>query len=153
MDMPGELPSGPVPPLSPIAAYVGQTVAEIRFPKVPERNQGHLRDLLPQKVNQPLDRDRIRDGIVALYGTGLFSDIQVEAEKLPNNQVAIIFVTVGNYFIGTVSVTGEPPRPSANQIISTTKLQLGEIHTDDGAARRSGNQITGYHRLTGADRN
>jgi len=138
-DMPGELPSGPAPPLSPIAAYIGRVVGEIRFPKVPDREQPHLRDLLPQKQGQPLERDHIRDGIVALYNTGLFSDIQVEAETLPGNQVAVTFVTVGNYFVGTVSVTGDPGRPSANQIISTTKLQLGEIYTEDKLVRAQSN--------------
>ncbi len=153
MDLPGELPEGPVPPLSPIAAYVGRAVGEVRFPKVPERERGHLLDLLPQKLGQPLDRDRIRDGIVALYNTGLFSNIEVEAENLPANQVAITFVTVANFFVGTVSVTGEPNRPSANQIISTTKLQLGEIYTDDKLARAKSNIVqslseNGFYRAT-----
>jgi outer membrane protein assembly complex protein YaeT len=152
-DLPGELPVGPIPPLSPIAAYLGRVVGEIRFPNVPERERARLLSLLPQKVGQPLDRDRIRDGIVALYNTGLFSDIQVEAENLPDNQVAITFVTVRNFFIGTISVTGEPGRPSANQIISTTKLQLGEIYSDDKLARAQSNVLellaeNGYYRAS-----
>jgi len=152
-DLPGELPVGPIPPLSPIAAYLGKVVGDIRFPKVPERERSHLAALLPQKQGQELDRDRIRDGIVALYNTGLFSDIQVEAEDLPSHQVAITFVTVGNFFIGTVSVTGEPSRPSANQIISTTKLQLGEIYAEDKLVRAQSNVLqllaeNGYYRAS-----
>ena len=64
-DLPGELPEGPIPPLSPIASYAGRVVGEIRFPKLPERERPHLLDLIPQKQGQPLDRDHIRDGIVA----------------------------------------------------------------------------------------
>ena len=150
-DLPGELPTGPVPPLSPIAAYVGRVVGDIRFPKVPERERSHLLGLLPQKQGQPLNRDHIGEGIVALYNTGLFSDIQVEAEDLPGNQVGVTFITVGNFFVGTISVTGEPSRPSTNQIISTTKLQLGEIYTDDKLVRAQSNVLqllaeNGYYR-------
>lgn len=110
-------------------------------------------DLLLQKQGQPLDRERIREGILALYNTGLFSDIEVEAENLPANQVAITFITVANLFVGTVSVTGEPSRPSANQIISTTKLQLGEIYTDEKLARAKSNVLqslaeNGYYRAS-----
>ncbi len=152
-DLPGELPEGPIPPLSPIASYAGRVVGEIRFPKLPERERPHLLDLIPQKQGQPLDRDHIRDGIVALYNTGLFSDIQVEADNLSSNQVAITFVTVANFFVGTISVTGEPSRPSTNQIISTTKLQLGEIYTTDKLERAKQNILqslaeNGYYRAT-----
>jgi outer membrane protein assembly complex protein YaeT len=139
-DMPGETPTGPIPPLSPIAPYVGRVVHEIRFPSVPDRDRQHLLDLVAQKAGVPLDRDSIGASIVTLYATGSFSDIQVEAEK-SGDQVDITFQTVSNYFVGTVTVTGEPGRPSANQIASTTKLQLGEIYTPDKLARAQKNVL------------
>jgi len=153
LDLPGELPEGPIPPLSAITAYVGRTVGNLRFSKVPQREWDHLLALVPQKKGQPLERDHIRDGVIALYNTGLFSNIEVEAEKLPDNQVAITFVTEANFFVGTVSVTGEPSRPSANQIISTSKLQLGEIYSSDKLDRAKSNILqllaeNGYYRAT-----
>ncbi|MGC2196391.1 MAG: POTRA domain-containing protein, partial [Terriglobales bacterium] len=46
---------------------------------------------------------------------------------------------VNNYFIGSVSAEGDPGRPSANQIVSATKLQLGEIYTPEKLERANKN--------------
>ena len=116
-------------PLGPVSAYVGQPVREVRLTGIAEREKDHLRQLLPQKVGQPLDRDLVRESVNVLFNTGLFADIKVEAQKDDGGQVILTFVLVGNYFIGAVSVEGEPGRPSANQIISATKFQLGEAYS------------------------
>ena len=87
-------------------------VAEIRFKAVAEREKDHLRQLLPQKLGQPLNRELLRDSVKVLFDTGLFADIQVEAEKTADNQVILTFTTIGNYFVGSVTVDGEPGRPS-----------------------------------------
>jgi len=126
-----QAPSGPVPPLSAIAAYAGSPVREINFKGVPDREREHLLEFVSQKIGQPLDRDQIRRSIENLYASGLFSDIEVQAEKAPDDSVILTFVLVNNSFIGTIDVTGETARPSANQIISATKLQLGEIYTQE----------------------
>jgi outer membrane protein insertion porin family len=126
---PGEVPLGPIPPLSAIAAYVGLPVREIHFKGVPDREQPHLAQFVSQKTGQTLNRAAIRDSIRSLYATGLFYDIQVEADKTSDNELILTFVMVRNYFIGTVDVVGGGGRPSTNQLISTTKLQLGEIYT------------------------
>ncbi|MGC2197683.1 MAG: POTRA domain-containing protein, partial [Terriglobales bacterium] len=117
--------------LGPISAYLGLPVREIRFALVPAREQDHLRQLLPQKVGQPLNRELVRDSLKLLFDTGLFADVQVESEKTPDSQVILTFSGVNNYFIGSVSAEGDPGRPSANQIVSATKLQLGEIYTPE----------------------
>ena len=51
----------------------------------------------------------------------------------------LTFATVNNYFIGSVNVEGEPGRPSANQIISATKFQLGEVYTQEKLDRAQKN--------------
>ena len=103
--------------------YLGHPVREIRLTGIAEREKEHLRQLLPQKVGEPLDRDRVHDSVNVLFNTGLFADIKVEAEKTEDDQVVLTYAMINNYFIGSVSVDGEPSRPSANQIISTTKFQ------------------------------
>ena len=125
----------PAAPLGPISAYLGLPVQEIRFGGVPEREKAHLRELLPQKIGRPLDRDLVRDSVKVLFDSGLFADIQVEADKTADDQVILTFTTVANYFIGAVTVDGDPGRPSANQIVSATKFQLGEIYSPEKLER------------------
>ncbi len=110
-------------------------MSEIRFTVIAEREKEHLRQLLPQKVGEPLDRDRVHDSVNVLFNTGLFADIKVEAEKADDGQVILTFALVSNYFIGSVSVEGESGRPSANQIISATKFQLGEVYSPEKLER------------------
>jgi outer membrane protein assembly complex protein YaeT len=121
--------------LGPISEYLGLAVREIRFNGVPFREHDHLRQLLPQKVGEPLSREQVRDSIKTLFATGLFADIQVEAEKSSDNQVILIFSSVGNYFVGSITVEGDPGRPSANQLVSATKLQLGEVYSPEKLER------------------
>jgi outer membrane protein insertion porin family len=127
------------PPLGPISVYLGLPVREIRFTGIAEREKEHLRQLLPQKVGQPLDRDEVRDSVRTLFDTGRFADIQVQAEKTPDHQVILTFSTVSNYFIGSVNAQGDPGRPSANQIVSATKFQLGEVYTPEKLERAQKN--------------
>jgi outer membrane protein insertion porin family len=131
----------PNPALGPISAYLGLPVREIRFVGVAVREQDHLRRLLPQKVGQPLNRELVRDSVKVLYDTGLFADIKVQAEKTPDNQVTLTFASVSNYFVGSVTAEGEPGRPSANQIVSATKLQLGEVYTPERLERANKNVL------------
>ena len=73
-------------PLGPVSAYLELPVREIRFSGVAEREKDHLRQLLPQKVGQPLNRDSIRDSVKVLYDSGLFADIQVRLRKPPTTR-------------------------------------------------------------------
>src|ERR1700758_774336 len=128
-----------VPPFGPISSYLGIPVAEIRFKAVAEREKDHRRELIPQKVGKPLDRELVRESVKLLFDTGLFADLQVEAEKNSNDQVILTLSTISNYFVGSINVEGDPGRPSANQIVSSTKFQLGEVYTPDRMERAQKN--------------
>jgi outer membrane protein assembly complex protein YaeT len=143
----------PTAPFGPISPFLGLPVSEIRFRGVPEREKDHLRQLVPQKMDKPLDREVVRESLNALYATGLFADLQVEAEKAPDNQVILTFVAVNNYFVGSLNVDPDPGRPSANQIISATKFQLGEVFTPEKLERAQKNILqlmagNGFYRAT-----
>ena len=86
-----------------------------------------LRQLLAQKTDEPLDRDKIRTSLRALYATGRFSTLQVEAEPSQQNGLSLVFVATENYFNGDVNVVGTPTKtnPKAHQLIESTKLDLG----------------------------
>jgi outer membrane protein insertion porin family len=131
------------------AKYEGKNVRSVDLPGVQERDRQHLLQLLPQKVGAPLQRDLVRDCIRILYGTGLFADI--EAEAAPSGDgVALTFVTAPNYFVGAVQIEGAPAHPSANQIVNASKLQLGELYTQEKRDRALENirqrmQENGYY--------
>ena len=143
------------PPLSAtdaMAKYQGLVVGEIRWPHVvSQSDQNNLRQMLPQKQGAPLDRDLIRQSIQALYVTGRFSDIRVEAEKTPDGNVALSFVTTPNYFVGEVLVEGAPRRPTSGQIVNASKFTLGEPFSNEKMERALVNikelaEQNGYYR-------
>jgi outer membrane protein assembly complex protein YaeT len=56
-----------------------------------------------------------------------------------------------NFFVGAINVEGAPTRPTANQIVNASKLQLGELFTNDKLNRGLENirqllEENGYHR-------
>ena len=132
------------------SGYEGKVVQGVDLPGIAERDRSHLVQLLPQKVGTPLERDQVRDSIRALYATGRFADIQ--AEVAPSGDgVLLTFVTSANFFVGAVNVDGAPTRPNANQIVNSSKLQLGELYTLDKLNRALDNirqlmQENGYYR-------
>src|SRR5712692_5841734 len=146
-------PPQPSPALGSMASYQGLTVQSIDFPDRPESDRERLRQLIPQKPGEPLDRDRIRESIQALHATGRFADVRVEAERTASGQVAVAFVTSPNYFIGGVNVEGTPSRPAPNQVANATKFQLGELFTHEKLDRALKNmkqlmEENGYYRST-----
>jgi outer membrane protein assembly complex protein YaeT len=141
---PPGLPSG----LGSMSAYVGRTVQSVELPGLSDSVR--LRDMLPQKSGQPLDRDQVRESIRILFATGRFADIQ--AEVTPSREAVVLtFTTSLNFFVGAVDVEGAPGHPSYNQIVNASKFQLGELYTLDKLDRALQNvrqlmQENGYYR-------
>jgi outer membrane protein assembly complex protein YaeT len=131
-----------------MADYAGQIVQSLELPGVPDA--AHLLQLLPQKSDEPLDRDQVRESIRVLFATGRFSDIQ--AEVSPSGAgVRLTFTTSLNFFVGAIDVEGAPGHPNYNQIVNASKFQLGELHTLDKLERALRNisqlmQENGYYR-------
>jgi len=140
----------PLPSPAGISGYEGKLVQSIEIPGVAERDREHILQLLAQKVGEPLDRGRVRDSIRALYATGRFADIQAEVSPLGQG-VALTFATSANFFVGAVRVEGAPAHPTANQIGNASKMQLGELYTQEKLQRALENvrqlmQENGYYR-------
>src|SRR5262245_6865718 len=165
--LPAASDSDPAVPFEPSAADVarisssaspsnfeGLKIRDIQFRGASTTDLDRLRSLLPLRVNEPLDRNKLRQAMQALYQTGKYADLRVEAEREPNAEVTLVFVARENYFVGNLSIP-DPPKspPTYNQLITSTKLQLGELFTQeklDRAIRRMKNilQDNGYHRAT-----
>jgi outer membrane protein assembly complex protein YaeT len=114
-----------------MSSYQGLLVQDIRFEGVAQSDSQRLQQLIPEKAGDALDRERLRQSIQALHATGRFADISVAAERTSRGQVLLTFVTLPNYFVGQIRVNGEPSRPNANQVVNASKLQLGELFTED----------------------
>ena len=108
----GDIPPTPVSAFG-LGTYEGRTVHDIQFRGVrsDERVLAHLRELVAQKANEPLDRQKIRSSILQLYATGRFADLQVQAEPRPDAQLSLVFIAEGNHFVGRLKVDGMPKRP------------------------------------------
>lgn len=131
-----------------MSEYAGRTVLSIELPGV--RDADRLRQMLPQKAGEPLDRDRVRDSIRVLYATGRFADL--EAEVTPSAPgVRLTFTSSPNFFVGAVNVEGAPGHPNSNQVVNAAKFQLGELYTADKLNKALQNirqvmQENGYYR-------
>ena len=122
----------------------------IQISGVGEGEREHVMQLLPQKAGEPLDRGKVHDSIRALYATGRFADIQAEISP-SGDGVLLTFTSSPNFFVGAVDVEGAPTRPTSNQIINASKLQLGELFTQEKLERALENirqlmQEDGYYR-------
>jgi len=117
-----------------VLAYAGLPVRELRISGLRPGSESKAEGLLVQHKNEPLDRDKIRESIRNLYGTGRYTDVTADAQRTSDG-VNLTFVVMLNYFIGAVRVDGAPDRPTVNQITNVTKFQLGEQLTLDKITR------------------
>jgi len=112
-----------------------------------------LLPILPQKVNEPLDKYKVRQSVQALYNTGRFAEIQVEAQRNPAGEVVLAFDARENYFFGSILAEGSSTHPSDSQLINASKLNLGEQYTEEKIAAgiegmQRALQENGYYQAT-----
>jgi outer membrane protein insertion porin family len=112
-----------------------------------------LLPILPQKVNEPLDKYKVRQSVQALYNTGRFAEIQVEAQRNPAGEVVLSFDARENYFFGSILAEGASAHPSDSQLVNASKLNLGEQYTEEKITTgiegmQSTLQENGYYQAT-----
>ena len=112
----------------------GVPVREIRLQAPTPGDQERLRELLAIRQDDLYELDKIRASIERLYATGRFFDIQVDAQRRADG-ITLTFMTKENYFIGGVFVEGVPEPPNRAQLVSATRLELGELWTEQKQAR------------------
>ena len=125
-------------------------MAELRVYTGESEHRGWLETLISQKPHEPLDKYKVRESVQKLYDTGLFTDIQVNAERNPQGEVVLTFDTQPNFFFSSVLVEGAPDPPGSNQLVNASKLSLGDQFTDEKVAAAMQNmrvilQANGYY--------
>jgi outer membrane protein assembly complex protein YaeT len=127
---PAESPAESESTFGAIAPYLGLPIDQIELPGVLPEDVAALLASTPLKTGAPLTRENLHDAMQALFATGRFSDIQAEADRTAAG-VRLRFLTVANYFVGMVTIEGVSTNPSANQLASATRLQLGELYAKE----------------------
>ena len=120
-----------MPPLAALSSYHGMIVKDIQFQgfEGDQRMTAQLRDLVKQEIGKPLERMTVRRSMQALYATGRFADLQLEAQRTGPNELILVFEAKPNFFIGSITADGGLKRPSDSQLVDSAKLQLGEVLT------------------------
>ncbi len=118
-----------------ITPYLGLAVDRLELPEVPAEEATLLLAATPLKVGALLTREKLHDAIQALFATGRFADIQAEAERTETAGVRVRFLTTANFFVGMITMEGVSQNPSANQLVSASRLQLGELYSREKLER------------------
>jgi outer membrane protein insertion porin family len=115
-----------------IASFEGQRIVNIVFDPVNQPLEGsQLNAILPVKRGENYSAENVRNAIERLYGTGRYSDIQVDVSPSADGLV-VSFITKNSWFIGNVAAKidlAEPP--NAGQIVNAARMQLGDPFNQD----------------------
>jgi outer membrane protein insertion porin family len=113
------------------ASFEGRRIARIQFdPASQPLPESELARLLPFQVGSALRPADIRDAIQKLYGTGRYSNIQVDGAADPSGGVTITIHTQRTYFVSAVTFDGVAEPPTRGQLLTAAKLELGKEFTD-----------------------
>lgn len=129
-----------LPGISNAQDFSGKTVTAIEYePANQPIYSKDLENMQLVRVGEPLDPNQVAGTIDRLFASGLYQDIQVDAEPSANG-VVIRYITRARRFIGHVGVRGKlnvPPSRAA--IISDSQLTLGSRFDPDTleAARKT----------------
>lgn len=131
--------------------YEGRPVAAVRFdPPTQPLSPAELNLLAGIQPGEPLRLSLVRTALQRLYSTGRYEDIEVDA-RMEGDAVVITFLTRQNWFISRISIEGVREPPNREQLLSATKLTLGERYTQESipeaiAGLRQILQANGFHR-------
>ena len=108
----------------------GLPVVSVQIRCTAMKDTSWLNALVLQKAGEPLDKYKVRQSVQALYDTGRFSTIEVEAQTTPKGEVALVFNSIESYYFGSILVEGSHDKPTGTQLANASKLVLGERFTD-----------------------
>jgi len=106
--------------------FAGRTVVSISYdPPAQPIDARDLKRAQMVEVGQPLDTRQVATTIDRLFATGLYDNVQVDAEP-SGAGVSLRFITLSRRFIGHVGARGEiSDPPSRSAILSHAGLNLG----------------------------
>lgn len=111
------------------SSCLNSTVQEVKIAGLAESDEQMLRNMIPIRDGQVLDREQLQESMRILFATGRFTSLTANCQRTSDGRALVTFESEPNFFIGLVSVEGAPGRPTQSQIVNATKLQLGEPFT------------------------
>ena len=147
----GSAEQGPFPRRG--SSCFGSVVGEVNFPGFVGLDLTMLQNLSGIHEGDTLDRDRLRQGMRALFATGRFADLRAECDGSRDGKIQLSFITQANFFVGSVTVEGVPNHPTESQIVNASKLQLGALFSKEKLDRAVENILrlmrdSGFFRAT-----
>ena len=111
--------------------FEGKQITSVAFdPARQPVADSRLRELVPTKAGQPFKASDVEAALQALYSTGEYVDIAVDATPADGG-VALRYITRFQAFIGRVAVIGADGPPTRAQLQTATRLQLGAPYSED----------------------
>ena len=117
--------------LAPPSAYEGQPITELRFdPPSQPVMRADLARMVPFQPGMPLHLADVREALKRLYGTGEYSNIEIDTEPAAGG-VVLIIRTTEQWFVGPVEVRGKiSSPPTESQLANASRLDLGAPFND-----------------------
>src|SRR6185312_5978619 len=132
-----------------IAQFEGQKIADIEYSPAPILDPADLNIVQLLHKGDTLEALDVGDTIDAMFATGRFADIVVEAEKAPAGGVIVRFVLTPQLFVGGSAVEGKIANPpNRAELLSGSQLVLGAPFRDEDV-KRSVDRMTRLFRSNG----
>lgn len=118
--------------LTDAAAFTGKRVTAVRYePADQPLTTAQLARFFPLKNGAVLSPAAVRSAIKALYSTGRYTDVEVDAEP-SGAGMSLVIRTSHQWFVGPVEVQGKVKNPpNRGQLVNATQLELGTPFSDD----------------------
>ena len=127
-------------------SFTGKSVTAVQYK--PQRQPLDPRDLSKMQLvqaGQPLDPRQVAATIDRFFASGLYDDVQVDAEP-SGSGVAITFITRSRPFIGHVDLEGQTSDPPTRSLLlSDAQLNLGTPFDQDALETAKKNLLQSFH--------
>jgi len=119
-----------------ITQFEGQKIADVQYSPGPILDPADLDVVQLLHKGDTLHALDVGDTIDALFATGRFADIVVEAERAPSGGVIVRFVVTPQLFVGGSTVDGKFANPpNRAELESGSQLVLGAPFRDEDVQR------------------
>src|SRR5262245_26514117 len=89
--------------------------------------------VIPLHAGDVITPENVRAAIQALYDTGRYNSVEVDAEPAPNRGTNLTFIVRLHYYFTTFRL--EPPNLLERSLSSYTRLPIGEKFSDSAVLR------------------
>src|SRR5215467_1351572 len=121
--------------VSEVSEFENKRIVDVQFSPAQPLDPGDLAKTQLLKKGELFHAEAAANAIDALFATGRFEDIVVEAEP-SGDGVVVRFVTQTAWFVGGLSVQGKVVAPpNRGQIASTAQISLGAPFRDEDLAQ------------------